>query len=228
MLTTTIQYYQQDNASLHVYIAILVALICSVSFYVLLKWRIRRIIKSSPFMGTNYVAKKANPNIYSPLPIAIMQTRNPRPGCRLGRSPTHGPSDIMFQSLIRQQCPPSGPVDLMSPVSTVQTYADLPSSKKRKFESSLCRPHADGKDWKVLATHLGFSDADVLRFGNKCDHKFGSAHHLLQAWMQREGCGAHLNVLVTALTIIGRSDLTPLLQSSAIHPSDSFHHTEQV
>jgi len=63
--------------SLHIYFSVLVVIICVVSFYVLLKWKLRsqlvkhNLVKQSPGAGNLYINKgpfRTISNVYSPLP----------------------------------------------------------------------------------------------------------------------------------------------------------------
>ncbi|XP_044280910.1 tumor necrosis factor receptor superfamily member 16-like [Varanus komodoensis] len=87
-------------------------------------------------------------------------------------------------------------------------YANLPPHKQEEVERLLERPpHC--KDWRRLATHLGYEEDAVATFGRG----EAPAHTLLSDWSSREG--ATLEALCTALEAIERADVAENLSAPA-------------
>ena len=206
--STSMYYVHDSNASLHVYFALLIVIICCVSFYVLMKWRLRRLVKTSPFGGPLYASKtpRGHANLYSPLPVSLA------PVCR---------ADRLSQPPLRlatRVSPPEVKITMNEKQCSTR-YSDLALSKRRCFEASLNSSRADGKDWRLLAKELDFSEACIKSFASVGGSQGGPAHHLLQSWSQRERRRATVGLLVVALLRVGRLDAAGLLDPASIASS---------
>lgn len=222
-VSSTTKYYHHDsNASLHIYFALLVVIICCVSFYVLLKWRLSRLVKSAPFGGPFYASKtmRCQSNVYSPLPISIAKSLPSKSPIHTDRSP-QSPTDIAAQPLTSPYGPQQGIVIAMDDRRCSARYYDLAVTKRRSFEASLNTTRTDAKDWRLLAKELDFSDASINSFAVLGEQKYGPSRHLMQCWLKRDGRRATVGVLVVALIRIGRLDSAFLLDPTYLCSSSS-------
>jgi len=212
-MTTRSHFIYYDSASLHVYFALLVVIICCVIFYVLLKWKIKKVeSKSNP--SNLYPGFRYPSSVYSPLSQSIHHSF--RAKCH----PLKEDAALQVTALIPDSIKPEqnisnpGVVVTMSESRCNNRYSDLAATKKRVLEACL-DSNREG-DWKCLAKQLDFS---VESFAEKP----GPTRHLLQSWSKREGRKATVGVLVMALIRLGRLDAAFILDPTCIrnHPSFS-------
>lgn len=95
-----------------------------------------------------------------------------------------------------------------APKAEPRLYINLPPHKREEVEQLLESP-SHSKDWRYLASQLGYEDEDIDTFGRG----EAPAHTLLSDWSAKEG--ATLEALCAALAGIERPDVVDNLTSPA-------------
>lgn len=205
-----------DSASLHVYFALLVVIICGVIFYVVLKWRLKKVeTKSCQFSPKSM---RCPANTYSPLPQAFRQSF--RHQSQLVKPVREGVMDSALQvltdtpSVKEEAISSSGVLFTMNSSRSNKRFSELESEKKRALEASLNSSREDLRDWKSLAHQLSFGQEDIDSLASGDKHNV--TRHLLQTWSKRDGRKATVGVLVMALIKIGRLDSAFLLDPTCV------------
>lgn len=87
-------------------------------------------------------------------------------------------------------------------------YASLSPHRQEEVEQLLEAP-GHGKDWRCLASHLGYEEETIDTFGRG----EAPAHTLLSDWSSKEG--ATLEALCTVLAAIERVDVVENVNAPA-------------
>ena len=203
-----------DSASLHVYFAVLVVIICCVIFYVVLKLRLKKMTTKS---GQFYTGKsfRCPSNVYSPLPQAYHSFRVKNQGIQPLREGLI--MDSAFQ-VTTEMSPTSiqTTTDATNGSRTNTKYSDITTTKKRALEASLNCIRDDSRDWKCLGKQLDFCQEEIQGFACLGEDQSNPTRFLLQAWSKREGKKATVASLVMALMKVGRLDSAFILDPKCI------------
>ncbi|XP_013913923.1 PREDICTED: tumor necrosis factor receptor superfamily member 16-like [Thamnophis sirtalis] len=116
----------------------------------------------------------------------------------------HGDSGVFLDTHSLQE---HHPLNKAGPRADPPLYSSLAHPLQEEVERMLEAPTPGGKDWRILAQHLGYLDETIETIG------WGEApaHTLLSDWSAQEG--ATLEALGQALTAIERGDVVDRLNA---------------